>query len=62
MGISLLASMKSHCGGGLEGLPFGEAKVLIADWRKEYNQFRPRSSLRYKPPAHEGKMLIPLTL
>ena len=28
-----------------------EAKVLVADWRKEYNQFRPHSSLHYKPPA-----------
>jgi len=25
-----------------------EAKVLIADWRKEYNHFRPHSSLRYE--------------
>jgi transposase InsO family protein len=39
-----------------------EAKVLIADWRKEYNQFRPHSSLRYKPPAPEAKMLATLTL
>jgi putative transposase len=39
-----------------------EAKVLIADWRKEYNQFRPHSSLGYKPPAPEAKMLVTLTL
>jgi transposase InsO family protein len=39
-----------------------EAKVLIADWRKEYNQFQPHSSLRYKPPAPEAKMLVALTL
>ena len=39
-----------------------EAKVLIADWRKEYNQFRPYSSLRYKPPDPEAKMLVTLTL
>jgi len=39
-----------------------EAKVLIAAWRNEYNQFRPHSSLRYKPPMPEAKMLIPLTL
>ena len=39
-----------------------EAKVLIADWRKEYNQFRPHSSLRYKPPAPETKILATLTL
>jgi transposase InsO family protein len=39
-----------------------EAEVLTADWRKEYNQFRPHSSLRYKPPAPEAKMLVTLTL
>jgi transposase InsO family protein len=39
-----------------------EAKVLIADWRKEYNQVRPHSSLGYKPPAPEAKMLATLTL
>ena len=27
-----------------------EAKVLIENWRKEYNQFRPHSSLNYQPP------------
>ena len=35
-----------------------KAKLLIADWSKEYNQFRPHSSLRYKPPAPEAKMLV----
>jgi putative transposase len=39
-----------------------EAKVLIADWRKEYNQFRPHSSLHYRPPAPEAKMPVTLTL
>ena len=34
-----------------------EARVLIADWRKEYNQIRPHSSLGYRPPAPEAKML-----
>ena len=38
-----------------------EAKVLIADWRKEYNQVRPHSSLGYRPPAPEAKMLVTLT-
>jgi len=31
-----------------------EAKVLIEQWRKEYNQVRPHSSLRYRPPAPES--------
>jgi transposase InsO family protein len=28
-----------------------EAKILIEQWRREYNQFRPHSSLGYRPPA-----------
>ena len=39
-----------------------EAKVLIADWRKEYNQVRPHSSLGYRPPVPEARMLETLTL
>ena len=30
-----------------------EAGVLIELWRREYNQFRPHSSLGYRPPAPE---------
>ena len=30
-----------------------EAKVLINQWRKEYNQVRPHSALGYRPPAPE---------
>ena len=30
-----------------------EAKVLIEQWRGEYNHIRPHSSLRYRPPAPE---------
>jgi putative transposase len=29
------------------------AKVLIENWRNEYNQFRPHSSLHYQPPTPE---------
>jgi transposase InsO family protein len=39
-----------------------EAKVLIADWRKEYNKIRPHSALGYRPPAPETKTLEILTL
>ena len=39
-----------------------EVKVLIADWRKEYNQVRPHSSLGYRPPAPQAKMPVTLTL
>ncbi len=31
-----------------------EAKVLIGQWRREYNQVRPHSSLGYRPPAPEA--------
>jgi len=36
-----------------------EAKVLIDNWRKEYNTVRPHSSLGYRPPAPE--VVQPLT-
>jgi putative transposase len=31
-----------------------EAKVLISQWRREYNQYRPHSALHYRPPAPEA--------
>jgi len=34
-----------------------EAKVLIEQWRKQYNQVRPHSSLGYRPPAPEAILL-----
>jgi len=39
-----------------------EAKVLLANWRREYNQIRPHSSLRNRPPAPEAKTVVTLTL
>jgi transposase InsO family protein len=33
-----------------------EAKVLIENWRKEYNHIRPHSSLGYRPPAPEAML------
>jgi len=38
-----------------------EAKVLIAEWKVEYNQVRPHSAKGYKPPAPEARMLVTLT-
>jgi putative transposase len=38
-----------------------EAKVLIDQWRKEYNKIRPHSSLGYRPPAPEAPMSVTLT-
>jgi putative transposase len=41
-----------------------EAKVLITNWRREYNQIRPHSSLRYRTPATEAirQFYMPETL
>ncbi len=40
--------------------PLTKAKILIEEWRKEYNQVRPHSALNYRAPAPET--IIPLTL
>ena len=31
-----------------------EARVVIEQWREEYNRVRPRSSLGYRPPVPEA--------
>jgi transposase InsO family protein len=33
-----------------------EARVLTEEWRREYNEVRPHSSLGYRPPAPEAVM------
>jgi putative transposase len=38
-----------------------EAQVLIEQWRREYNQVRPHSSLGYRPPAPEARIPVALT-
>jgi transposase InsO family protein len=38
-----------------------EARVLIEQWRQEYNHIRPHSSLGYRPPAPEAKLSLALT-
>ncbi|MBA7471771.1 IS3 family transposase ISDsp2 [subsurface metagenome] len=35
-----------------------EAQILIEQWRQEYNQVRPHSALRYRPPAPEAIMPV----
>jgi transposase InsO family protein len=39
-----------------------EAKVIIENWRREYNHLRPHSSLGYRPPAPEAFKPMILTL
>ncbi|MFC1964317.1 IS3 family transposase [Chloroflexota bacterium] len=38
----------------------GEAKALIEQWRREYNQVRPHSALGYRPPVPEA-ILVAIT-
>ncbi len=38
-----------------------EAKIIIEQWRREYNQVRPHSALGYRPPAPETKLSLTLT-
>jgi len=38
-----------------------EAKVLIEEWRREYNQARSHSALNYRPPAPAAMLLTILT-
>jgi putative transposase len=35
-----------------------EAQVLIEQWQKEYNQMRPYSALRYRPPVSEAILIM----
>ena len=35
-----------------------EARVLIEQWMREYNQVRPHSALRYRPPAPEAILTV----
>ena len=38
-----------------------EAKVLIEQWRREYNQVRPHSARGYRPPAPEAILTVVVT-
>lgn len=38
-----------------------EAKILIEQWRREYNQVRPHSVLGYRPPAPEPVLMPTIT-
>jgi putative transposase len=38
-----------------------EAKALIEQWRREYNQVRPHSSLGYRPPAPQAILSVAMT-
>ena len=38
-----------------------EARVVMELWRREYNRYRPHSSLGYKPPAPKALEVKNLT-
>jgi putative transposase len=38
-----------------------EARILVEQWRQDYNHIRPHSALRYRPPAPEVKLTVTLT-
>jgi transposase InsO family protein len=38
-----------------------EAKVLLEQWRREYNQVRPHSARGYRPPAPEAILSVVMT-
>ena len=38
-----------------------EARVLIEQWRREYNQVRPHSAKNYRPPAPEAILSVVVT-
>jgi putative transposase len=38
-----------------------EAKILMEQWRREYNKIRPHSSLGYQPPAPEAILTAVMT-
>jgi putative transposase len=38
-----------------------EAKILIEEWRREYNGVRPHSSLGYRPPVPEAILTMATT-
>ncbi len=37
-----------------------EAQIIIERWRREYDTFRPHSSLGYRPPAPETVQWPPI--
>jgi transposase InsO family protein len=38
-----------------------EARILIEQWRREYNTFRPHSALDYRPLVPEAILTLTLT-
>ena len=57
---SFNGKLRDECLSREEFTTLAEAKVLIEQWRTEYNQIRPHSACGYQPPAPEA--ILPLQL
>jgi transposase InsO family protein len=57
---SFNGKLRDECLNRESFMTLAEVKVLIEQWRKEYNEVRPHSACGYKPPAPET--IIPLRL
>jgi len=57
---SFNGKLRDECLSREEFTTLSEAKVLIEQWRNEYNQIRPHSACGYQPPAPEA--ILPLQL
>ena len=51
----------SVCSVAILASPKLEARELIKQWRKEYNQVRPHSALNYRPPAPDTNLTMATT-
>ena len=45
----------------VSGTALTEARMLIEQWRREYNHIRPHSSLGYRLTAPEARIPVTLT-
>ena len=52
-------TMRAECLNGEVFETLLEAQVLIERWRHQYDTFQPHSSLGYRPPAPETRILTP---
>ena len=57
---SFNGKLRDECSNREVFTTLAEAKVLIEQWRREYNQVRPHSARGYQPPAPEA--ILPLQL
>ena len=48
---SLIGTLRDELLKGELFFTLREAQVLIEQWRRHYNHYRPHSALGYKPPA-----------